>query len=228
MATPTESNLEIIMADPRPGSGLQTLFAIFLGLMVTAFVGVGVYTFYPGPFDAFNERLESLNREREALEIGKSEADRTPEDRAAVQAVQDRINTAQDEMEVATRDWGRRTSIVLVIFATLAMAISLIRASQLPVISNGLLLGGVFTMLYGVGWIVFSDTSAIRFAVMTAALAITIGLGYVRFVRGRTDAGAPGMTATPTGAGVAELEARVRDLERRLDDAASALGPKGQ
>ena len=37
------------MADNRSGSQLKTLFAIFLGLMVTAFVGVGVYTFYPPP-----------------------------------------------------------------------------------------------------------------------------------------------------------------------------------
>lgn len=215
------------MAENKTGTGLQTLFAIFLGLMVTAFVGLGVYTFYPGPFDDFNERIESLNREREALEFAKSDADRTPEDRAAIQAVQDRINTAQDDMGVATGDWGRRTSIILVIFATLVMAISLIGANQLPVISNGLLLGGVFTMLYGVGWIVFSDTSAMRFAVMTAALAITIGLGYMRFVRGRAYASVPGAAGSLPGEGMAELESRVRDLERRLDDAASALGPKG-
>lgn len=215
------------MAETRSATGLQTLFAIFLGLMVTAFVGVGVYTFYPGPFKEFEGRLESLNREREALEIAKSDAERTPEDRAAIQAVQDRINTAQDEMEMATGDWGRRTSIILVIFATLAMAISLIRANQLPVISNGLLLGGVFSMLYGVGWIIASDTSTMRFVIMTAALAITVGLGYVRFVRGRADATAPGGSVMLTGEGVAELEQRVRELERRLDDAASALGSKG-
>lgn len=40
---------------------------------------------------------------------------------------------------------GRRAGL------RLNMAISLVRADQLPVISNGLLLGGVFTMLYGVG-----------------------------------------------------------------------------
>ena len=31
------------------GGGLQVVFAIFLGLMVAAFVGIGVYTFYPSP-----------------------------------------------------------------------------------------------------------------------------------------------------------------------------------
>lgn len=212
------------MVESRTGTGLQTLFAIFLGLMVTAFVGVGVYTFYPGPFEEFNQRIEALNREREALEIAKSEPDRTAEDRAAIQAVQDRINVAQDEMRVATGDWGRRTSIILVVFATLVMAISLVRANQLPVISNGLLVGGVFSMIYGVGWIVFSDTSPMRFGVMTGALVITIALGYIRFVRGKATASSP---APATGGGSPELERRVAELERRLDEAASALSARG-
>jgi uncharacterized protein HemX len=195
--------------------------------MVTAFVGVGTYTFYPGPFDEYNERIEAMNREREAISNSKADADLTPEDRSRIQAVQDRINTEQDALQAAVSTWGRVTSIILVVFATFAMAISLIKAGQLPVISNGLLLGGVFTMLYGVGWIVFSDTSAMRFVVMTVALAITLGLGYVRFVKGRAAAEATGSPVALTGEGVAELEQRVRDLERRLDEAASALGPRG-
>ena len=76
---------------------------------------------------------------------------------------------------------GAADSVVLVAFATLAMAVSLVPAARLPVISNGLLLGGVFTMVYGVGSIIVTDTSMARFAVVTVALAITLVLGYVRF-----------------------------------------------
>jgi hypothetical protein len=99
------------------------------------------------------------------------------------------------------------------------MAISLVRATQLPVVSNGLLLGCVFTMIYGVGWIIATDTSTGRFLVITAALAITLGLGYARFVRQ-----APPGDRIAAGPGHADaLEARVRRLEQRLDDAARAL-----
>ena len=97
--------------------------------------------------------------------------------------------------------WGRNTSIILITFATLVMSISLIMSDRLKVISNGLLLGGLFTMLYGTGWIIATGTSQARFFVMTAALAITLGLGYVRFVRERRDsdstASAPGSRARP-------------------------------
>jgi hypothetical protein len=74
-------------------------------------------------------------------------------------------------------------------------------------------------MIYGVGWIIATDTSTERFLVITAALVITLGLGYVRFVRqARPTAGT---TAAPAHADA--LEARVQRLEQRLDDAARAL-----
>jgi hypothetical protein len=113
------------------------------------------------------------------------------------------------------------------ITATLAMAVSLIRADQLPVISNGLLLGGVFTMLYGVGWIIATDVSKARFVVMAIALVITLLLGYARFVRtGRPAAGEPGAGATESE-GMADIELRLRALEESVQEAARVLGKAG-
>lgn len=106
------------------------------------------------------------------------------------------------------------------------MAVSLLRAVQLPVISNGLLLGGVFTMVYGVGRIIVTDTSTVRFLVMTAALAITLGLGYLRFVRRLGDAVVLAPMSSSTDA-VGDLDRRVRTLEERLSKAANALGHGG-
>ncbi len=125
---------------------------------------------------------------------------------------------------VLTAFVGGSTSVILIVFATLTMAVSLVRADQLPVISNGLLLGGLFTMLYGVGWIVATDTSIARFFVMTAALAITLGLGYVRFVRRETTSPVAAESAIPESEGLAEIERRVRALEERVNEAAHALG----
>jgi hypothetical protein len=94
------------------------------------------------------------------------------------------------------------------------------------VISNGLLLGGVFTMLYGVGWIATTGTSITRFLVMTVALVITLGLGYVRFVRRGTTSPVTVESEIPKGEGLADIERRVRDLEGRMNEAAHALGQK--
>jgi hypothetical protein len=93
---------------------------------------------------------------------------------------------------------------LLIVVATLAMAISLVRAERLPVVSNGPLLGRVFTMLYGIGSILVTDAWVMRFLVMTVALVITLALGYARFVR---CAPPPPTTA---GSGFAEAELLVK------------------
>lgn len=216
------------MADTRPSTGLPTIFGIFLGLMVTAFIGVGVYTYYPSPREQFSPKIEDANRRRQAISGPKAPEALTDDDRARMQAIAEERDALLDASREAERTWGRRTSIILVTLATLTMAVSLVRAAQLPVISNGLLLGGVFTMLYGVGWMIVSDTSTERFAVITVALVVTLGLGYVRFVRSGGAAASAMAPGSPHGAGSAtgatgDLETRVRRLEDRLDEAARAM-----
>lgn len=211
------------MTSPKQNVGLQIIFSIFLGLMVAAFVGVGVYTFYPPAEQKYQDELQKLYREQEGIQNFKDPAKLTDADRAQLKVIQDKINSLQDKQTAEREVWGRFTSIILISFATLVMAISLIRAEQLPVISNGLLLGGVFTMLYGVGWIIATGTSYARFIVMAVALTITLGLGYARFVRSRAVKVESGGSSTES-ADLGDLPQRVQALEKRLDAAASALG----
>lgn len=210
------------MADLKPSGGLQTIFSFFLGLMVTAFAGVGVYTFHPPPQQEFDRQIQELNRQEEAIRNRAAPDELDATDRSRIQELTDARNELADASRLMRESWGRSTSVILIALATFAMAISLVRADQLPVISNGLLLGGVFTMVYGVGWIVATDTSLTRFVVMTMALAITLTLGYVRFVRRQIPA-----AQTPPDTGLAGIERRVRDLEERMNQAASALGHRG-
>ncbi len=210
----------------KRGTALQVIFAFFLGLMVTAFIGVGVYTFYPPPEAQYADQLQTLYRQQEDLQNFKDPAKLTAVERQKLRDIQTKIRRIEDKQKAAREVWGRNTSIILIAFATLVMSVSLIRADQLPVISNGLLLGGLFTMLYGTGWIIATGTSQARFWVMTAALAITLVLGYIRFVRGKTaDEQVASGAAVAVGASgdVSALEARVAELERRAAAAAEAL-----
>ena len=216
------------MPAARDSGGLHIVFAIFLGLMLATFAGVSVYTFY-GPPEGPGERIRELDREDMGIRDVSAPGEMPEADRERLQAIaaeRDSLRTAATE---ARKPWSRNTSVILIAFATLAMAVSLVRADQLPVISNGLLLGGLFTMVYGIGWIVVTDTSFTRFVVMTVALAITLGLGYVRFVRrGRVPGEGGGGGGSGTGsAGAPEIERRVRELERRMGEAARALGAGG-
>jgi len=214
------------MKDPGRSTGLRTIFSFFLGLMLVAFAGVGVYTFYPPP-DEFNTQIRELDRREEMIRDSRPADQLTEEDRAQIREVNQERYALQDARREAERPWGRTTSIILMVTATLAMAVSLIRAGELPVISNGLLLGGVFTMLYGVGWIIATDVSKARFVVMAIALIITLALGYLRFVRSGTT------TADKTGAdaadaeGLADMELRLQALEERMQEAGRVLGQTG-
>jgi hypothetical protein len=221
------------MSPAKQNLGLQIIFSIFLGLMVMAFIGVGVYTFYPPPDPVGQEELQELYRQQEDVQRFKDPTALTDAERDRLTEVQAKIRTVEDRLAAQREVWGRNTSIILIAFATLTMAISLIRSEQLPVISNGLLLGGVFTMIYGVGWIVATGTSYARFFVMTAALAITLVLGYIRFVwRRQLKAGQAGAGAAGGGGIVGDvggLEARLEAIEARLAAVGAALmGPKSQ
>ena len=214
------------MADMGRSDGLRTIFSFFLGLMLTAFLGVGVYTFHPPP-EQFDTQIRDLNRREQAIRDSRPPNELKSSDRDQIQEIKGQRDKLVDAATEAQKPWGRSTSVILIVFATLAMAVSLVRADQLPVISNGLLLGGIFTMVYGVGWIVATDTSIARFLVMTVALVITLGLGYVRFVRRGKISPVTAGSGISEGEGLADIERRVRDLEERMNEAAHALGHRG-
>jgi hypothetical protein len=212
----------------RQRDALQTIFSFFVGLMVLAFIGVGVNTFYEFPEQAWSDQEQKLYREQQNVNPKSDPATLTPAQKAENDRIQAKLDALQKKREADRQIWARNTSIVLVLFATIVMGISLVRSDQLRVLSNGLLLGGVFTMLYGTGWVVFSGSSTARFLVILFALAVTIALGYLKFVRGRKAeapaAAVPAATGdAASGAAIGGLEARVAVLESRQAAAAAAL-----
>ena len=235
---------------PNIGRGvLQAIFAVFLGLMITAVVGVGVYTFHPNPAEDAQEQINDLYEQRAQIEgcgpgsVGPCEGpdQMSAAERAQIAAIDTQIEELGDDSQAQRESWGQSTSVILIVIATALMAVSLLLGESVTVLSNGILLGGLFTMLYGVGWGLAAGNSVTRFLVLVAALAVSLALGYVKFVRGKHPAGEGGRRAVAApGAGLpasaaasaglaspppelAELTARVADLERRLA-AAAGLG----
>ncbi|MEN0072152.1 MAG: hypothetical protein AAGC63_14325 [Propionicimonas sp.] len=160
------------------GTGaLQIIFAFFLGLVVVAFVGIGVNTFYPEP--------------------------------------------AWRDPGTAHNQWQLVTGIILLIIATALLAISLALPDDQVVISNGVLLGGVGTMLYAVGITVSANNNIWRFVVVAVALAVTVAIGYLKFAR-RSPLAKPAQPAEePAAAG--QVDARLAAVERKLDALGRAL-----
>jgi hypothetical protein len=179
---------------------LQLIYSFFLGLVVLGFVWIGIDTFYPSP-----------------------EYPGAPDYSGAVDPA------AETAYRLASERWSLITSIILLAIATLILLIAVLGAGGMAVLSNGLLLGGVFTMLYAVGQSVSSQESLARFVVITLALVVTIGVGWLKFVRrskrAPEEATQSGPSSVPaTSAGDDGLAARVQALEERLTALRRALG----
>ncbi len=213
------------MGEKGQSSGLRTVFSFFLGLMFTLFVSIGVYTFHSPPTQ-YDAQIKELKQSEQEIRASRPSSELTAEENEQIQEINRQRTELVDANEEARKPWLISSSIILIVFSTLALVVSLVRSEQLAVISNGLLLGGVFTMLYGVGWIAFTGTSIIRFLVMTVALVITVGLGYVRFVRQSKISPMVDGLEILHGSGLTDIERRVSDLEGRMDDASNALGQK--
>ncbi len=218
------------MATDRQHNALQVIFSFFLGLMLVAFIGVGVNTFYPSPYEDANTELNTLYQQQGDIESSRGQdGELSAAQQSELDDVRAEIATMEQERSDSEEGWARNTSIILILFATGVMGISLVRSEELRIISNGLLLGGLFTMVYGVGWVIAGGGSVARFGVMTFALVVTFVLGYLRFVRDReartlAPATADGVVVAQGGEAVASLDARVAALERRAAAAARALG----
>jgi len=222
--------------DTRRIDALQLIFSIFLGALLVVVIGVGVWTFYPQPFGPTSpeqQKLDSLYRQQEQLNTKTGAGVQTPAERAESNKIQDEIDALNRAMQVKRDAWAVTTSIVLLVFATILMAISLFLPEHMRVFSNGILLGGLFTVLYGTGWSFAGGDSRARFFVVLVALALSVAFGYLRFIRGRREE-QPELAPSVAGAGSADpgsgsdalsaLGARVSALEARAAAAAAALG----
>lgn len=223
------------MASERPRiDGLQLIFSLFLGALLVVVIGVGVWTFYPEPFGQLSpeqQQIDKLYREQERVGGGKFGAGVNTTAAVEAERIQKQIDDLQRKMQKQRDNWARNTSIILLSFATVLMAISLFLPEHMPVFSNGILLGGLFSIIYGTGWSFAGGDSRARFYVVLVALLLTVGIGYLRFIRGRK--GVPiGTAPAAAGAGgavgvgaddLAVLSARVEALEKRAAAAGSAL-----
>ena len=62
------------------------------------------------------------------------------------------------------------------------MASGLLLAEKLDAIADGLLIGGLFTLVYSIGWGFSAEDNTYRFLVVTVGLLVALGLGYAKFI----------------------------------------------
>ncbi len=150
---------------------LKTLYTIFLGLMLALFVGVGVATFYAAP------KAPDYSAAPQLVKPSPTDAEL-----AQQQAQQAEFQAKNDAFQKAESTYNRNVSLIALGFATLFLVIALWFPPHFIVLADGLLLGGVFTLVYGIIRGLMSQDNAQRFVVISIGLVIAIIIGYKKFV----------------------------------------------
>lgn len=149
---------------------IKFIYTIFLALLVALFVGLGIDTFYPGP-ETPKYPLE--------LDQVKQGCEETLEQ----QTLRKEFNQAQEKFMEELKPYNQNVSIISLAAAIIILIASLTLLTKIKMIADGILLGGVFTTLYGIMRGLMTESSQFRFLIVTVGLIIALSLGYIKFIR---------------------------------------------
>ena len=142
---------------------IRYIYTFFVGLLLAIFVGTGIAVFYAAP------------------KAPESPMFYDKEPTTSEQQQQKAFDIKQKAYEKDMQHYNRNASVIILACAVVVLAISLLFVEKLGVIADGLLLGGIFTLLYGIGRGMATDSNKYRFLVATIGLAFTLVLGYIKF-----------------------------------------------
>lgn len=151
---------------------IRYVYIVFVGILLAAFVGVGIAAFYKGP-----------KYPETPIELRFPETKQFDATSAAYMQKQLEFDQKSEEFQKQNADYSRNVSIIALIAAVVMMVLSLTLFKQILVIADGLLLGGVLTLAYSVIRGFGSNDDMVRFLVVSASLIVALTLGYIKFVK---------------------------------------------
>ncbi len=164
------------MGDRTESRILRTVYTLFLGALIALLVGLGVAAVHPAP--EAPESSPALVAAQETRELTPAEQEQWAEHLRE-----------RDVWEERSVRHSRDVGVVTLIGSVLLLVLSLLVERRRPVLADGILLGGLFTLLHSVVRSLISQDTLVTFGVVTLALALTLYVGYRRFVDRPTDAG---------------------------------------
>lgn len=150
---------------------LKLVYTFFLGILLTMFIGVGISTFYPGPkMPEFPVVLNTYGKADNAM----------TDQQLQIQKTYDGQMTKYNNDR---KPYSRNVSIITLICSVILLTASLLLAKKIRFMSDGILLGGLFTLIYSIGRGFASSNNKYVFVVLTISIVVIVYLGYRKFVR---------------------------------------------
>lgn len=154
---------------------IEIIYTFFVGILVAVFVGVGIAAFYEAPKEPTYPAI--LKVYSTPVEMGT-----TSTTSARLEKEQKKFDQLQEVFQKQMNTYNRNVSIIALIAAIILSSVSITYFKNLHVIADGLLLGGVITLLYSVVRIFGSGDDKIRFVVVSIGLFVALALGYKKFI----------------------------------------------
>lgn len=150
---------------------LKVVYIIFLALIITLFVGLGIAAFYDQPKEPQqpNIMLQADSGKYPSVEQRQAEIDFE--------------KAMKDYRDNKLGPYNRNVSIITLIAAVVFVTVGLLFAGRFLVLSDGLLLGGVFTLIYSIIRAANANNLKFTFLIVSIGLAVTIFLGFWKFLR---------------------------------------------
>ncbi len=168
---------------PPPGartSLLEVLSLLAVGMLVAFFVGFGIQAFYPAP---------ELPEERFGYTDPPPEEDPEGEEKFVEK---EEKGLAERSYRAEVVEYNRIASLIATGIAVLILgAVLLLRRIGIPAIRDGVALGGVLTLFYGLVLALQAEGDVFRFLMVGVVLVVVLVAAYLRFRPERT--GSPGI-----------------------------------
>lgn len=152
---------------------LRLIYTLLIGVFLAIFVGVGISAFYKGPtYPDMPAVLKYCSQEL-----------KTENQYVELKAQADKFDKAEKAYQAQSKTYNRNVAIIAVIAASLLVITSLTLFRTILLIADGILLGGVLTLLYSVIRGFSAEDSKFQFLVVSIGLIISLVLGYIKFIK---------------------------------------------
>lgn len=152
---------------------VRLLYTLFTGILFAVLVGVGIAALYPQP--KYPEYPAGLSRPVPP-KAGTSES-------AQLNQQQIEYDTKLQAFQPRIEQYNRNVSLIAIFFAVIMVVVGLAFAKQIQVIPDGLVLGGVGTLIYSIVRGFNAHDDMFRFVIVLVSLGVTLLIGYIKFVK---------------------------------------------
>lgn len=142
---------------------IRYIYTFFVGLFLAIFTGTAIAVFYTEPAAPVSPTFygkEPTTTERQQQQV---------------------FDVKQRAYEKQLQHYNRNASMIILLCAVVILTISLTLAEKLGILADGILLGGIFILFYGIGRGMASDNNKYKLLVAAIGLVVTLVLGYIKF-----------------------------------------------